>query len=520
MQKILRGIIIKIALLIIVSKYNFLTFVPYFGYFVAELKKLSMTPPEKKIRRTDIIFLTLAFVLSRLLLPLFNIHFRFNGLFLYWQYLDTDTLHHHLLKGLWYDHAQPPLFNLLLGIVLKCFGSWAPIAFSGLLKLISFINSLLLYNLLIYSLPRPSRIPLFITLVYVLSPALMLFENELFYTTFISMLLLVSAWFILRLQEDARQTASPGNSASVPKHVAGICIPLTLLCLTRSMYHLVWLIALGALLLLSLRKTPAFRLLLAGITLSAVFVSGWYIKNLLIFNQFSTSSWIGMNLARTVFHDVPIKDSSRIESLEPFSDLHYYHSFIADSEVNRYAGVDDRDLMTPKKNDSSSNLNAVAYIQLSRQYMAASKAYVKAHPIHYMANVAQSSLLFFAPATRYPFSEPEALKIKYYDLAYSFNLSYFAKGKEQRRLAVLFSAIPKLLVYLTVAFLLLRMALQQKHLPPLSLFAMSTIAFVFLVSSLVEHYENMRFRYEVEPLFLLLLGQALAALIASRKKQY
>jgi hypothetical protein len=478
-----------------------------------------MTPPDKQANRTDFIILSIAFLLSRTLLPLFGIHFHFNDLFVYWQYLDTETLRHNLLPGLWYDHAQPPLFNFLLGIILKLSGSWAPTAFALLFKLISLINSFLLYRILQRTLPN-SRIPLAMTLLYVLSPALLIFETELFYTTFISMLLLISAYFVLRLQETTGNPAAYPTAAPLRKQVAGICIPLALLCLTRSMYHIAWLIALAAILLFHLRKTIAFRPLLTGFLLASLFVSSWYFKNYLLFSQFSTSSWIGMNMARTVFHDSPIKDSSRIEAFEPFSDLHYYRPFISDSAEKKYAGVDDRDLLWAKKSDSSSNLNAIAYIQVSKQYMAASKTFVKEHPARYLTNVLQSALLFFAPATRYPFSEIEARKIKYYDLIYSFNLSHFATGKQQRRLAVLISSIPKLLAYVAVLYFLFRTAIEQKQLPLLNLFAITTIGFVFLISSLVEHYENMRFRYEVEPLFLLLLGQALALLANARKKQY
>jgi hypothetical protein len=484
-------------------------------------------PPDQKIPRKDIVLLFLAFLLSRLLLPFFGLHFRYDALFIYWQYLDPDTLRHHLAQGLWYDHAQPPLFNLLLGLVLKLSGPFAPTAFALLLKGISLINALLLYGLLKRTAPRPAWLPLVLTLLYLLSPALMIFETELFYTTFISMLLLISATFIQRFSEAvARQkNAAQGPTAGRQPHpqwttVAGICLPLALLCLTRSLYHLAWLLAIGALLLYPVRKTPGFRPLLAGFLLAALIVSGWYLKNYLIFKQFSTSSWVGMNIARTVFHDAPVKDSTRIEAFEPFSDLPYYHPFLSDSAIKQYAGLDDRDLLMEKKSDSSSNLNAVAYIQVSQQYMTASKAFVKAHPGRYLSNVAQSSLLFFAPATKYPFSEIEARKIKYYDLVYSFNLSHFATGKTQRRIAVAVSAIPKLLVYLAVFYILLRNAWTGKHLSLLNLFAFGAIAYVFLLSSLLEHYENMRFRYEIEPLFLVLLGQALTLLTDARKKQY
>jgi len=491
-------------------------------------------PPEKNTLRSDIILLLMAFLLSRLLLPHFGIHFRYDSLDFYWQYLDTDTLRYHLAQGLWYDHAQPPFFNLVLGLVLKLTGSAAPTAFSLLLKIISLINCLLLYLLLKRTAPRPIWLPLIITLIYLLSPALMIFETELFYTTFISMLLLISATFVQRFIDHTAPTQSSSHTAPLQfsdhaaagrptpsrwSDITGICLPLALLCLTRSLYHVIWLIGMAAILLFPIRRTPAFRRLLTGFLLTILFVSGWYVKNYVIFNQFSTSSWLGMNMARTVFHDAPIKDSTRIEAYEPFSELALYRPFISDSAVKKYAGLDDRDLLTPKKHDSSSNLNAVAYIQVSQQYLSASKTFVKTHPGRYIANILQSSLLFFAPATRYPFSETAAAKIKYYDLLYSFNLSHFATGKGQRRIAVAISALPKLLLYCVVLTILLRDAMRRKVLSLLDVFALGAIGYVFVVSSLLEHYENMRFRYEIEPLFLLLLGQALA-LTASRKKQY
>jgi 4-amino-4-deoxy-L-arabinose transferase-like glycosyltransferase len=326
------------------------------------------------------------------------------------------------------------------------------------------------------------------------------------------MLLLISAVFIQRLDHKKHPKWTT---------VAGITLPLVMLCLTRSMYHLVWLLGLAIIFLVPLRRTPAFRPLLTGFLLATVIVGSWYVKNYLIFHQFSTSTWIGMNMARTVFHDAPVKDSTRIEAYEPFSGLETYRPFISDSAIKKYAGLDDRDLLAPKKSDSSSfNLNAVAYIQVSRQYMTASENFIKTHPGRYLANVAQSALLFFAPATRYPFSEIEAPKIKYYDLLYSFNLTHFATSKGSKRVLVALSALPKLLLYLAVLYIFLRNALKEKNISLLSLFALAAIGYVFTLSSLLEHYENMRFRYEVEPLFLLLLGQTIALLMDRRKKQY
>jgi hypothetical protein len=461
-------------------------------------------PGEKQSQKKDVAILFTAFLLSRFLLPFFGIHFRYEALFNYWQYLDTTTLHNHLLQGIWYDHAQPPFFNLLLGIVLQLSGNHAPSAFAILLKLVSLTNGLLLYSALKRTVPH-NYIPLLVSLLYMLSPSLMIFENELFYTTFISMLLLISAYFVTRLQDSALQQ-NPGRQWI---DIAGTMLPLALLCLTRSMYHLVWLVTLGLIFLIRLRKTPAFRRMLVGSLCCILLVTSWYVKNYLIFRQFSTSSWIGMNMARTVFRGETIKDSSRIEAYVPFSNLQGYKPFISQNSRLKYGGLDDRDLLSPTKNDTIKNLHAVDYIEISQKYMVASKSFIKTHPSIYLKNVFLSGIIFFAPATRYPFSEPEAAKIKYYDLFYSFNLSELANSMAQRKIDLLLSAIPKMLTYLAVAYILLLQTFQLKTISLLNLFAAATIAYVFVASSFLEHYENMRFRYEIEPLFLLLLGQIL-----------
>jgi peptidoglycan/LPS O-acetylase OafA/YrhL len=75
-----------------------------------------------------------------------------------------------------------------------------------------------------------------------------------------------------------------------------------------------------------------------------------------------------------------------------------------------------------------------------------------------------------------------------------------------------------MLIYIAVFFLLLRAVIRQRKISLLNLLVIATIGYVFVLSSLLEHYENMRFRYEIEPLFLLLLGQVVALIIAQRKR--
>jgi hypothetical protein len=445
------------------------------------------------------------FLISRILLYLCGVQLDFLALFRNWQYLEIETLRNNLLRGVWYDHTQPPVFNLFLGIVVKLSGSYSETVFIILFKLMTLINTFLLYAILKRTIHHP-RIPIVLSLIYLLSPGTMLFENELFYTSFISMLLLTAAYFLCRLQD----------SITV-KNVAGFFIPVVLACLTRSMYHIVWIILLSSVLLWFYWKQNGWRILVAFSFLSVLFVGGWYVKNYVLFHSFSTSSWMGMNVARNVFHDFEAKDSSRIESIEPFSNISAYKRFLPEGYERPYLGMNDRDLLPEFKNDSFSNQKNIGFLEISKQYMQASKAEVKAHPFAYIKNVVQSAIIFFAPATRYPLNEYQAAKIKYYDVVYSFNLSHFAEGKQQRRIALLASAIPKMIIYIVVFFALFRQLFRRKTIAPLYLFITITIGYIFLISSFFEHYENMRFRYEAEPLFLILAGYILNNYLIKRK---
>ncbi|PWT78485.1 MAG: hypothetical protein C5B59_01655 [Bacteroidetes bacterium] len=464
-----------------------------------------MTNTNTHNRNRDILLIILFFIISRIIVTLLGIRMNQVALYLYWQYLDVETLRHHLMLGVWYDHAQPPVFNILLGLILKLTGSGAPFVFEWVFKLISLINSLLILSML-KEIGVSRMIALFLSLLYLLSPATLLYETELFYTTFISLFLLLTVRSLIKFEK------TPGLRTGW-----GIFIPLAITCLTRSMYHILWFFLVIVLVFLHFRKRKIGNTWLLSAIAPFLIVFCWYLKNWVIFGTFSASTWIGMNFARNVFHDNIVTDSSKIEAYSPFSKISTYQPFISGELSRKFSGVNDRDLLKEFKNDSFVNENHIDYIEVSKKYMDASKQYVKQHPIAYLKNVAQSSLIFFTSATRYPMIEDKSDQIRYYDIIYSFNLSHFAKGKEQRRIALALSAIPKLIIYLLVFYLIIRTAIRTRDISLYNLFIIFTILFVFGVSTLLEHYENMRFRYEIEPLFLLLAGQALSVLAVSRK---
>ncbi len=445
------------------------------------------------------------FILSRILVAMLGLRLNIWALSVYWQYLDLDTLQNHLLQGVWYDHTQPPVFNLLLGIILKISGHHSTLLFEILLKTVSLINGLLLFHI-VRKLTSVEFLPLLVALAYIISPATLVFECELFYTTIISLLLLLSVFYLIRLSRSAKL----GDAL-------GVFLPMVLLCLTRSVYHIVWLVIVAVFLLYYCRKNAHFYQLILVSLVSILLVGSWYAKNKIIFGKWTTSTWMGMNLSRNVFHDNEITDSSRIEAYDPFSRISVYRKFIDPAYEKKFKGLNDRDLLQETKNDSLTNLKEVSYIPVADLYMKASLDHIKSHPLSYAQNIIQSSILYFTPATMYSLAIEQSGKIKYFDLPYSFKLTYFAHNKSQRRVWLTISAIPKLLFYLFVFFTFFRYSIQIRKMASWNLFICVTIGFVFVVSSLFEHYENMRFRFETEPLFLILAAQVVS-IIYSRSK--
>jgi hypothetical protein len=445
--------------------------------------------------RNQILFIIVVFIVSRMIAMFLGLHLDIRALSAYWQYLDLETLRNHLLAGLWYDHAQPPVFNLLLGFVLKTGGSQSTLLFAVILKLISLANAVLLFSI-VKKICVVHYLPVFVAIAYVLSPATLVYECELFYTTAISLFLLLSVFYLIRLTESAN-----GMNAF------GFIFPLSLLCLTHSVYHIFWLMLIIGLVLYYFRRKAVLPSLILASLMGIVLVGGWYVKNKILFGKLTASTWLGMNMARNVFHDSDIKDSGRIEAYTPFSKISVYRKFLDPEFENKYKGLNDRDLLQEIKNDSFINETEVSYIQVSDLYRKASIENIRTHPGAYAQNVFQSSVLFFTPATVYPWAVGQAAKIKTFDLLYSFNLTHDARDKQQRRILLTLSAVPKMILYAIVFFILIRYSLKNRSITAWNLFIIITIGYVFGVSSLFEHYENMRFRFETEPLFLISAAQ-------------
>ena len=85
------------------------------------------------LRRFSIYFWVVAvFVASEVLARYLGIRFATETLGTLYQYLDLMVLREDLARGLYYLHAQPPLFNFFLGVSVQMFPESYATVFSAL----------------------------------------------------------------------------------------------------------------------------------------------------------------------------------------------------------------------------------------------------------------------------------------------------------------------------------------------------------------------------------------------------
>lgn len=200
----------------------------------------------------------------------------------YFQFIDLVLLQTHFAESLIFYHASPPMLNLISGIGLNLFGEHAVTFFIVLFHLMGVVIAFSFLGLA-RELTGNRLLALIATTLLVFSPSFVLYENWLMYTFPAVTLITFSAFCLMKVLKH--------NSVA---WLHGFFITLALLVLTRSVFHLGWLVVvvgIGFWLLPGLRQ----RILVAALA-PLLACTLWYGKNQLLFGQFTASTWLGFGL--------------------------------------------------------------------------------------------------------------------------------------------------------------------------------------------------------------------------------
>jgi hypothetical protein len=182
-----------------------------------------------------------------------------------------------------------------------------------------------------------------------------------------------------------------------------------LVCLTRSAFHLAWMLGLVG---LAVAAVPSrWRMVLTRAALPTSAVVAWYAKNLVLVGIFGASSWLGLSLAKTTVGQLPPETRaewvaegtlSSVAEVDPFAGPRAYRSHV---DVPPPAGVPALDRWS--RASGAPNYNHRVFPVVSRARQANAWAVVRRRPALYLRTAARDVGHWLSPATTWHPREPE-----------------------------------------------------------------------------------------------------------------
>jgi len=464
-------------------------------------------------------FVVFTFVLSRWLYLRSGLKFDNTPPRYYYQYIDPELLKNRLLESLWYLHGQPPLFNLITGLLYQFFSPQSKI------YQFLFLALGLAFSLVIYWLGLRLRLwPWMSALLaawFMVSPATVLYENLYFYTYLVAFLLVLSALLLGKFLETDRVWWG-----------LGFGIGIACLCLTWAIFHLFWMIA--VIVLVAVFHGNRKRLVLVSI-IPVLLVSGWYAKNYFMFGSFGASSWAGMNLSHVTFLSPLTTQATRDDSIkhgnlspypvvEAFRSIDDYKGFMSVPPRRGIPVLDE-----PLKSTEAVNFNHIFYVALSERMAKDALAFIQSHPGLYLASVKQGLLVYFHSSSDYLlFKERPTLKLEsWWDRIFYGQLrSYEGDTNNRWKNDPGYVGWWLVLSYLAATIYGLKISFSRdrycRDLAGVVAFMTFTILYFTFMANFLDMGENNRFRFALDPLVLLLIGMLLQNFILyvqERRKQ-
>lgn len=468
--------------------------------------------------RMDPVWVAVMFGVSRLHYAILGLHFDASTFPGYMQFIDPELLTHHLIESLFYYHANPPLLNLFTGIGLKLFGPSAAVFFCIAFHALGLALALCVY-MLTRALSGSRLAAMTVTVLIEFSPAFVLYENWFMYTFPATALLCISAWCLFRYVET-------GNA----RWCAAFFWILALLLLTRSLFHLAWFMLVAALLALFQPRNRREVLLMA---LAPFLVTAlWYGKNFLLFGSFSSSTWLGIGMSNIATLMVP-----RTE-LEPFVANHQLSRYAL---VSRYEQTNDLFAAAPHthpdipvldqvfKSSGGYNFNNESIVVTSPLYRHDALFVIRHFTGRYFLGLLISNRLFFSSSdlNLYFDAHNRAAALRMDEI---FDPLFYITGTARQRIQqphfgfhdkYYLEVNSSLLLFLVWWIVLGYGYWRARHgilygntaRGIVAGFIVLTAVYVYAVGTTLELAENYRYRFLVEPLFLVLEAAAVTAFV-------
>ena len=463
-------------------------------------------------RASPYCFTSACFLVSRVVYRIhYNIQFDTSPVGFYLQYIDPWFYKHDFLRSLLYLHHQAPLQNVLVGIPLRLLEpASAYRALHGVYIAMAMTTVLALLHAMLRLRVAPVVASL-ISSLYAMSPTTVLYENWLFYHLPVTCCLILSVVALLRYYRRRRLVDS--------------LLFFSLLAVTalfRSTFGPQFVLAVVAILLV---RPPAFAVW--GQSARLTVLRGAALPLLILMLNSARPSWlIGYgygeallwgNLVSKVYEQLPPAERARLQqqhlvsSAAPIFCLGDLKVFAGLRIPHVPTGVPLLDMEHAP--NGRWNAHALEYLLLARRYYKPDALYLLSHyPGTYLSGIEAALTHYASPATldmMLPTTENFGRLVP---LMYSLDEYWLPRA--DRRLWLLVFGLPSLVAYGLWQALRANARVYYERCRQVALaYMLLGIAYVAAVTILISFGDFSRYRYDVDPFYLVILGLLLSQLL-------
>lgn len=427
------------------------------------------------------------------------------------QLLDTNELARDPFQAFTANHIQPPLWNFLVGAVLR----WSPFppAFSFQALFYGFgMATIVLCWLLLRHLGSRHWVATVSSVVVGISPLMIFSESILMYESLVTLLITASAWSF------ARYVRGPST-----RRFALFAAILVLGALTRATLSPLWVVA--ALGFALVARPPRGRWWSSAAVAVAAIVAlvAPMFHNATRFGTFTLSSYAGMNWEHATVMQLPESDLQRLVAdgtlsraalVTPFAHYSAYAPLFGPCHPRTQNPVLDAFV----KSNGEPNMDNVCYLAPDARATRDAVAAIRARPGMYAATVGRSVLLFSSWGAQYPLLgdgplrrwtdifDPVVVPVQVtYHWGFGDPQPYVGAfepffGKDSFSVTVALALIASIVGAMLGLWRLLRRRARVEDL--IRVFIGGTVVAVMASSVLFDTFENARYRQPLDPILL------------------
>jgi hypothetical protein len=380
------------------------------------------------------------------------------------QVVSILDLKQNFFQSVWNIHIQPPLFDVLRGVLALLSNASDPLQLQYSVDRGLYIIWGLIYGLMASLMYRwlneltNSWFALLATLIFIASPATLLYAT-LLETTFLSSFLIFYFIFLL-WRINKKEFVSP----------LLLSASFLILFFTRSIFQWQWILIITlCLILLRYPLESIKKYLLISVAIVGIFL----FKQFMLFDLVSTSSFTGLNLCQSIgackSHYIPVEP---LDHLAPAV------------------------LVREKKLTGAHNFNSLIDLKLNKAYLEDYKGKLAVASIsELITNYYQNLIIYFQPSSNY--ASTNALLVNIPPRWKNYYEKFFSAP-----------VLPALLIIATLFWM--ATAPSKEMFGAIGVFI--PVLMIFTISILFESGENMRFKFFIEPiLFIFIASQVYSA---------